>query len=455
MIVLSLPYLPDIELNKAYEQIVTHIEYRLDYHPAPFSFPEKFINENSILTLRSAKEGGKYDLSHKQKLDYYTCCIKKYNCLVDWEFLEYEHSSINPQNLIISYHHNPKDELNYDVLAKELSETEAKYCKLVLPINHLEELNRVFRLIKTVNKPVLFCGTGRYGKLSRILYNHLGATGTYIGASRHKTHPDQLTMSEAELYRLNTISSKTLLGGIVGGKQVYHSLGLGFFNQYFEENNINARYLPFHLDNFGQILRMLSVLLFQNLFYGFSVTMPFKQQLADKLNSKLPLNTYIPKDSKTTNTDIDGFMKALAYLEVAADDKILIIGSGATALSALFACKEYDTYITARNHKKVTEIAREHRVKYISQSQAKHHFFDIVINCTPIGMQSEDIIEITGIRNFAKFIDLPYTSGNTPVVSYCIANQISYVDGKRFWQWQARAQLHYFLSAISDKHNRR
>lgn len=450
MIVLSLPYLPNLKLKKSYAKITTHIEYRLDYHSDPFSLPGKYIGENSILTLRSVKEGGRYLFSNQQKLNFYADCIKKYNCLVDWELVSYERSSINPQNLIISYHHDQKYKLDFDALIKKLSVIKAKFCKLVLPIDSWDDFSSVYALLKKINKTVLFCGTGRYGKLSRVLFPHLGAVGTYIGDDEYKTHPDQLTISEAELYRLKSISDKTQLGGIIGGKQVQHSLGLDFFNRFFDENHIDARYLPFHLNRFEQIFEMLSARPFISKFFGFSVTMPFKQQLADRFNSEIPLNTYIPKDNLTENTDIDGFEKALAYLDVSDVDRILIVGSGATAISALVACKGLHTFLTARNYQKAVEIANDHQVEFIEPEKVKNHVFEIVINCTPIGMQREGFIELTGIRNFAKFIDLPYTCGDTPVISYCKTNQLPYVDGKLFWQWQATAQLDCFLSAMPE-----
>ena len=73
---------------------------------------------------------------------------------------------------------------------------------------------------------------GKFGKISRILFRHLGAEATFIGLPDNPTASGQSTPQEAEILRLNTITEKTKIGGIIGGEQVEHSIGIRYYNNF-------------------------------------------------------------------------------------------------------------------------------------------------------------------------------------------------------------------------------
>ena len=109
------------------------------------------------------------------------------------------------------------------------------------------------QIISNSNKPVIFAGMGKLGKISRILFRHLGADSTFIGLVENPTAEGQLTAEEAEFFKLNSITQKTQIGGIIGGDQVEHSLGIKYYNDLFTKEKLDALYLPFVTDEIDDL----------------------------------------------------------------------------------------------------------------------------------------------------------------------------------------------------------
>ena len=105
MLILSIPYLNNTFLtNQVKRTGLEWIEYRLDYNSEYKKLPEKFINAKIIITIRDVSEGGMKQTNRKEKTEFYRKMIDKFDCLVDYEILQYHDLDIPPQNLILSYH---------------------------------------------------------------------------------------------------------------------------------------------------------------------------------------------------------------------------------------------------------------------------------------------------------------------------------------------------------------
>ncbi|HPK40696.1 MAG TPA: hypothetical protein PKZ69_03665, partial [Candidatus Cloacimonadota bacterium] len=76
--------------------------------------------------------------------------------------------------------------------------------------------------------------------------------------------------------------------------------------------------------------------------------------------------------------------------------------------------------------------------------------YDLLINCTPIGLQNEDLsLFLNGIV-FKKLIDLPYLlNGITPICQQIKPNDC--FSGSEFWQAQAEYQLAIFIESIFEQ----
>ena len=280
MIILSIPWneniLGSLKIN---DNSADFIEFRFDYSKQFTSIPTHPIPKNTIITVRDKNEGGVHYWELPEKIEFYRKMINRYDCLVDLEYNIFTKTKpdIATNNLILSYH-NWSEKQDFKILKElitKLNEIDCRYIKLAFPINDYHEFDQVNELIASANKPVLFAGLGRLGKLSRLLYKHLGAEGTYSGIRNHQTSIYQLTQENIERFNLTDMRSDSLLGGLIGGNQVYDSSGLTHFNVLFQQYDLSACYLPLHVEDLENFWSWIRTGCFKNLFYGFSITMPW------------------------------------------------------------------------------------------------------------------------------------------------------------------------------------
>ncbi len=410
--------------------------------------------------IKSADEiNSKNEVTFKDKINYYQMLIQKYNCLVDCEikFLKHElaqifTNKINSRNLILSFH-DFNENINYKKLEYFINlsnSVPSKFLKIAVNINNYSDFSKLKLFISRSQKPVLLVGMGKLGKISRLLYPFSGSIGTYVGLYEFPTAKGQITITESDKFNLKNINKNTKVGGIIGGKQVEKSLGLEFYNQYFRKNNLNAVYLPFVVEDLDDFWDWFEWSKKRYKFYGLTFTMPFKTIIAEKLQSQLPtVNLYLPTKNEIFNTDAIAFQKSIQYLKIKSKDKILIFGSGSTAETALFSLTKFKNItISGRNMKIGKLLASKYNNEFIPLKHAVNLTFDLIINCTPIGMNNEHFFESANLQFPMKIIDLPYSDKKTPLIQKCEQEKIPFVDGKIFWKWQAKTQLEKFLEII-------
>lgn len=443
MLILSIPFLnPGFVKKHSRNTDFEWKEFRLDYNKKLQDFPLEILDQKSIVTIRYLAEGGKNHFPKNERIAFFQKAIQNSNCLVDFEIQKYKEDLIQPENLILSYHDfsNDCDFEKLENIIFKSNHLKAKFFKFSIQINKYSQLLKIEKIIIKSNKPVIFAGMGKLGKISRFLHKHLGAEGTFIGMKNHPTAFGQLTEKDVEIYYLDSINSSSKIGGIIGGKQIQHSLGLKFYNEYFWQNKIDAFYFPFVINDISNFKELLQKCKFKNKFFGFSITMPFKQKIAEKNET---FNLYLPKTNRFLNTDKFAFQIALNKLKIKRNDKILVFGFGGSAHAVLEVLADFkNVHVFSRS--------AENSGNYISLNETKKQTFDLLINCTPIGMKGEDFVAEVGIQSFKKVIDLPYQNENTKLVKFCKKNKIPYVDGKQFWKWQAERQLQEFKREIRE-----
>ncbi|MDO9578141.1 MAG: type I 3-dehydroquinate dehydratase [Candidatus Cloacimonadales bacterium] len=449
MLILSIPFLnPEFVREHSSNKTFPWKEYRLDYQPNLQDFPFEILDSSSIVTLRNSSEGGKNNFTENEKIRFYQKVVAEYNCLVDHEIQLHERDSIDPANLILSYHNfSEEPELEkLEQVIRQMNESQARFVKIAVNVNSYRMLLKISQLLALSRKPVIFAGMGRLGFLSRLLHLHLGAVGTFFGLEAAPTANGQFFESDLLKFNLRQNTRRTLLGGIIGGKQVYGSLGLEFYNNYFRQNDIDAVYLPFAVDDLSDFFEWFEASHFKDRFYGFSITMPFKQ----KFTKQETINLFLPNQNRFLNTDKSAFQKTIDHGFVQQTDSILIVGSGATARVALEVYGLFpNVEISCRNDQDGMKLTHEFNRELIPFVHLAGKEFDLIVNCTTIGMAGENFLELTNLKSFKKAIDLPYREENTLLTEHCLQKSLPCVDGKMFWQWQAEEQLAEFLEEIN------
>ncbi|KQC06733.1 MAG: hypothetical protein APR54_06770 [Candidatus Cloacimonas sp. SDB] len=456
MIILTIPYFNEtfaLSQFKKYQHSFPWIEFRLDYSSQLKNIPTDIITPKTIFTYRDSSEGGVGNLNFKDKIEYLKDLAKSYNSLIDLELESYEKNVLPSENLLLSYH-DLGNECDLDKLEKIIQKANsisAKYLKIAVPINSYSNLIQLRNLISASQKPVILAGLGTLSRQIRILHKHLGAIGTFAGLNDHKVMTDQLSVDEIFLYRLQKITQKTKITGLVGKNQVANSLGISFYNKLYQDKDLDAVYLPFPVGNFSDFWNWIQFN--KTSIAGLSITMPFKKEICKFTNCNNAVgNLYLADRKQVLNTDLTAFKKSIFTLQISQSDKILMLGSGATAETALFAFKAFkNVNISGRNQTTALELEHKYNCSFIPSHDLQSYEFDVFVNCTPLGMKGENPLDIYQINLPEKVIDLPYRTKNTPLINNCRQKHIACVDGLTFWQWQAKQQIEGFVRCISLK----
>lgn len=423
------------------------IEYRLDYSK---NIQKDLcllpvIDENTIITIRDMKEGGIYYYPLSDKLELYKRMVEKYNSLVDLEYSNYYNGveSIG-DNIILSRHEQRNYSLNdYQRYYKMLEQKKCKFIKIVALLDKYNDILLAQEFLRDINERVLFCGIGALGKLSRYLYRLIGSVGTYIGVEDSLTNASQPALSDFMSTAISVEDRDVLVGGIIGGSQVVHSKGLGYYNSLFMRETINAMYLPFVVEDINDFKKWFT--LNNKKMFGISITMPYKSQWAETRIG----NYYIPQIDELGNSDVIAMQKAIEKLKIEGNARVLLLGSG--DMAELFLQKynqDFRLTMYARNEERISKL----QGKY-SFTRRVEDKYDLLVNCTCLGLQGESVLDWLSIPAIKTVIDLPYTEQDTPLIEYCKKRDIPYVSGEQFWEWQAEKQQEQFIAAIEKIEN--
>ncbi len=210
---------------------------------------------------------------------------------------------------------------------------------------------------------------------------------------------------------VKNIDSNTEVLAVIGDP-VKHSFSPKIQNYFISQHGKNAVYLAFEfrkkdLDGAFEGAKKLG-------FKGFNVTMPFKEDvfsIVDKLDSNASavnsVNTIkfdkINNNVSGFNTDLDGFIKSLEEKDFSFKGKTcLIIGAGGSAKSCIYGLLKKNVkkiYVFNRTYKKVSLIKRSFKefdgnritaVKDFTDLNMLEGEIDLIINCTPQGMDLDD-----------------------------------------------------------------
>lgn len=194
-------------------------------------------------------------------------------------------------------------------------------------------------------------------------------------------------------------TTKTKLAGVIGNP-IGHSLSPALHTFLAEQTETDMAYLAFQPERsqLGQLFegaRMMNAL-------GFNVTSPFKvdvPQFMDELDAEAHkmgnINTVVNRNGKWVgyNTDGEGFIRALVRRGFTAKGKkVLLLGTGGTArtLSYKLAQNGAESITISSRKENAAQllkpvVAEFKDTKLLSGADAETSY-DLVVNCTPIGM---------------------------------------------------------------------
>lgn len=224
------------------------------------------------------------------------------------------------------------------------------------------------------------------------------------------------------------------------GKSLSHSFSKRFFEKYFEENRIEAKYENLELSNIEGIETV-----FRNQFSGLNITIPYKEQIIPFLDKLSPeaksigaVNVVEFKDGKTIghNTDAYGFQSSIKPFLTNQHERAIIFGTGGASKAVEFVLKSLgiDVIFVSRNPKG-GQFSYDDVNEYMTKA------CKLWVNCTPVGTfpNIEDCLPIPfGFLTPEHFVvDLIYNPEKTLLLKKAEEKGAMILNGASMLQHQA------------------
>lgn len=175
------------------------------------------------------------------------------------------------------------------------------------------------------------------------------------------------------------------------GYPLGHSFSINYFNEKFENEGIDARYENFEIASIRQFPEIIDT---NPELRGLNVTIPYKEQVIDYLDSLSPeaqaigaVNVIkVEHKGKNTilkgyNSDVIGFTRSIEPLLERYHKKALILGIGGACKAIDFGLKSLglQTQWVSRHEKPNAITYEQITAELITE-------YNVIVNCTPCGM---------------------------------------------------------------------
>ena len=455
------------EIQEAAKRGAKLIEIRFDYLAKAPDF--KRILEGKpcpiIATFRRPDDGGRWKGTEEQR----QMLIRQ--AVVDgFDYIDLEDDiagkirRFGKVKRIVSYH-------NFKEVPADLEERYQAMCKLdpdivkiaVTPQKVGDNL-RVLRLLKDAPKPTVVLCMGDLGVCTRILNVKFGAPFTYAAFNPERTlAPGMLVYKECKSnYRIETISPKTAIFGVVGDP-VGHSLSPLIHNGAYKHAGLDARYLPFRVPR-GELGAFIKA--YQEVpVRGYSVTIPHKEAAAKLANWRDPAvektgsaNTLVltSEGLKAYNTDLPAAMQSLETATTSQDTPVplkdrtvLILGAGGVARTIAFGLLAAGTQVVIANRslERAQKLAAEVGCRFVDWAARHGVVCDTLINCTSVGMHpnvDESPIHPGFLKPGLLVFDTIYTPETTMLLREASERSCNILTGVDMFVRQAAMQFRLF-----------
>jgi len=413
------------------------IEVRLD-HLAGVKLDEKGLSEvrgaiegPAIATLRSSGEGGKSRLRGKRRQSQLRTIICSQFEYVDLELetdkaliIETSRKSARPALIASKHFQKP-------VRRGTIEEAIRKAChvsdigKVAMPCEDASQalmLAQVGLGLSAQGLRFVLLGTGEQGELTRVCAQQIGSSIVYASLPGKKAASGQLDVRRQKLL----MSDEKVVLGLVG-HPVSHSVSKPMQEAALARAGIAGAYLqldipPDSLDAEAvETLRQIG-------FSGVNVTIPHKRKAFEICGKRGPeadaveaVNTIKFNGTQVfgENTDVIGFSRMIeGKIDIDEQTDALLLGAGgaARAVATVLMRRRARISVTDKFIERAEELAALVRGEAICLRSLEKtgRRFDIVVNCTPVGMSGskQKIISVPVFDKGTAYFDLVY---NPPI----------------------------------------
>lgn len=451
------------------------IELRIDRLPdVDFREALKAAPRPLLITLRSQREGGRWKGSLDEQIRILQSAADAGVAYIDVEWADA--GGILPRlqrgaatRLVLSCHCRKRRREELEAIAGRMVEIPADIYKLVFSAESLNDNLTALHLLQAMRarrKEVVIHAMGEKGRPSRLLGALQGNAWTYVsnnGAAA--TAPGQLSLDEtAHFYALRSKRRDTKILGLVG-MPVHHSKGWRLHNRLIEAQKsaggfpgkTDFLYLNFPVEDLNAFWEGWN----QHL-QGISITRPYKESIIPFLSSVSRevrisgvCNTAVktPDGWQGHNTDLIAIETLLRPHEEILRNGCLIIGTGATARSAVAALKRLGSipiFMVGRNHERGQTLARWFGIEFLTEDELQYAVPYAVIQTTPVGMVpyvDESPVGPAVLRKTRLAFDVIYTPAETRFLRESRERGCTVISGEQMFLLQAARQFELFTGA--------
>lgn len=422
-----------------------------------------------IITLRTRAEGGLWDGTAAEYRNILQAAAKAGVAYVDVEFplAETVLPELEPGNtgVVLSHHSGERSLTALRKIFDKMRSHPADVYKLIFKAKTLNDSATALELMSYAGERgvrFIIHAMGEAGQLSRIIGATRGNAWTYVAKDyQEETASGQPALHEArDFYFLHRKSPGARILGLVGSP-IQQSRGWRLHNQlvnrHITEENSNGAdflYLNFPADNFEEFW-----LDWQEFLYGLSITIPYKEKAVKFLNDLSNevlisgvCNTIVrsPRGWRGFNTDLLAMEQLLRPHQEIIRNSGLIIGTGATARSAIAALKRLEVnpiFVVGRNRERGKMLSQKYGIDFLEFDEIHYATASVIVQTTPVGMVPYTDQYPPGTSLFRKnrvVLDVVYNPPETRFLKIARERGCVTISGEEMFLLQAAKQFELF-----------
>ncbi len=370
-------------------------------------------------------------------------------------------AQVRPEQRILSWHGPPSTLSELHGIVAELTAHEARYYKVVPEAKRPHDELCPLALLRSLRREDLIAfATGAIGSWTRLIAPRLGAAVVFGAAGPEPAAPGQLSVRVLrEDYGLPDLPPVDRLFGIVGCP-VAHSLSPWLHNGLYRRLGLEALYLPFHVEAFGdywlEVVESGSLPELGFELTGLSVTAPHKEVALAVAGATSPLaerigsaNTLVCRDAvwEAETTDPEGVLEPLRSRGWSPRGRaVAVLGAGGAGRAAAFALSGAGATVRLvnRDAERGRRASLELGVVALSWQDFEPSRFELIVHATPLGLGEADALpfDVSRLRQDAVVMDLVYQKeGPTSLIREARELGCTVVDGREVLLAQARPQF--------------
>lgn len=237
------------------------------------------------------------------------------------------------------------------------------------------------------------------------------------------------------------------------GYPLGHSFSIGYFNERFANENIDAKYINFEIPSIDGLPEVLAS---NPELRGLNVTIPYKEKVIPFLDSVSPEARAIGavnvirvthKGSKVVlkgfNSDVIGFTKSIEPMLEKCHKKALILGTGGASKAVNYGLKSLGLETVF-----VSRYERPGTIQYESITPEVVKDYNVIVNCTPLGMYPKidecPLLPYEALDSHNILYDLIYNPDQTLFMKKGLAHGAQVKNGLEMLLLQAFASWEFW-----------